>query len=143
MPSLSADLYYQTQAQRDNWNFFDNKGVWYSSSALGIKMQIPIFSSGQRRSKVKMAQIAYDQIGIMEKQLVTSLNLQYDAARNEYLNAYRVYENKQKTENSGKIYNKTTQKYVEGMASSLDLLNTHNQFLNAENAYINSALFAF
>ncbi len=141
MPSLSADLYYQTQAQRDSWNFFDNKGVWYSSSALGIKMQIPIFSSGQRRSKVKMAQIAYDQIGIMEKQLVTSLNLQYDAARNEYLNAYRVYENKQKNRKTAeKIYNKTTQKYVEGMASSLDLLNTHNQFLNAENAYINSAL---
>ena len=140
MPSLVANLYYQTQAQRDEWNFFDN-GSWYSSSAFGVKMQIPIFSSGQRRSKVKMAQIAYDQIGVMEKQLSTSLNLQYDAAKNEYMNAYRVYENKQSSRRiAEKIYNKTTQKYVEGMATSLDILNTHNQFLNTENEYINSAL---
>ncbi len=140
MPSISADLYYQTQAQRDSWNFFNSNGVWYSCSALGVKMQIPIFSSGQRRSKVKMAQIAYDKVGIMENQLITSLNLQYNAAKNEYVNAYRVYENKQKNRRiAEKIYNKTTQKYVEGMASSLDLLNTHNQFLNAERDYINSA----
>ncbi len=141
MPSLSANLNYQTQAQRDNWDFFSTDGIWYSSSFLGVKMQIPIFSSGQRRSKVKQAQIAYEQVGVLEQQLVAQLNLQYDAAKNEYLNAYRVYENKQKNKiTAEKIYNKTTQKYVEGMASSLDLLNTHNQFLNAENQYINSAL---
>ncbi len=140
MPSISANLYYQTQAQRDSWDFFNSDGVWYSSSALGVKMQIPIFSSGQRRSKVKMAQIAYDKIGVVESQLITSLNLQYNAAKNEYMNAYKVYENKQKNRRiAEKIYNKTTQKYIEGMASSLDLLNTHNQFLNAERDYINSA----
>lgn len=141
MPSLSANLNYQTQAQRDDWDFFNSKGVWYSSSFFGIKMQIPIFSSGQRNSKVKRAQIAYSQVEVLEKQLVSQLNLQYDAAKNEYMNAYRVYENKQKSRKTAeKIYNKTTRKYVEGMASSLDLLNTHNQFLNAENEYINSAL---
>jgi len=140
MPSLSANLYYQTQAQRDEWDFF-NSGSWYSSSALGVSMNIPIFSSGQRRSKVKMAQIAYDQIGVMEKQLSSSLNLQYDAAKNEYMNAYRVYENKQASRKTAeKIYRKTTQKYIEGMATSLDILNTHNQFLTTENDYINSAL---
>ncbi len=140
MPSLVADLYYQTQAQRDQWDFFKS-GAWYSSSAFGVKMQIPIFSSGQRKSKVKMAQIAYDQIGVMEKQLTSSLNLQYDAAKNEYMNAYRVYENKQASRKTAeKIYIKTTQKYMEGMATSLDILNTHNQFLTTENEYINSAL---
>jgi len=140
MPTLSANLNYQTQAQREEWDFF-NKGQWYSSSVFGVKMQIPIFSSGQRRSNVKMAQIAYDQIGVMEKQLTSQLNLQYNSAKNEYTNAYRVYENKQLSRRiAEKIYNKTTQKYVEGMATSLDILNTHNQFLNAENEYINATL---
>jgi len=140
LPSLSANLNYQTKAQRDNWDFFD-KGLWYSSSVFGVKMQIPIFSSGQRRSKVKMAKIAYDQTRIREKQLASKLNLQYDAAKNEYLNAYRVFENKQLSRKTAeKIYNKTTQKYIEGMATSLDILNTHNQFLNTEKEYINSAL---
>ncbi len=141
MPTLSANLNYQTQAQREEWNFFDSKGVWYASSVFGVSMQIPVFSSGERRSKVKQAQIAYNQVEVLQEQLESQLNLQYDAAINEYMNAYRVFENKQKNKiTAEKIYNKTTQKYVEGMASSLDLLNTHNQFLDAENQYINSAL---
>lgn len=140
LPFLSANLNYQTQAQRDEWTFF-NDGNWYSSSALGVKLQIPIFSSGERRAKVKQAQIAYDQIGVMEKQLKSQLNIQYNAAKNEYINAYRVYENKQLSRKTAeKIYNKTTQKYIEGMATSLDILNTHNQFLTTENEYINAAL---
>lgn len=141
MPTLSANLYYQTQAQRDEWNFFSSTGKWYGSSALGVTMQIPIFSSGQRRAKVKQAQIAYDQVDVLQQQLESQLNIQYDAAKNEYLNAYRVFENKKKSRvTAEKIYNVTTQKYVQGMATSLDILNTHTQFLNAENDYINSAL---
>ena len=140
MPTLSANLYYQTQAQREEWNFFDSGGKWYSSSALGITMAIPVFSSGMRRSKVKMAQIAYDQTGVLQQQLETQLRIQYNSAKTEYMNAYRVYENKQLNRRTAeKIFNVTTQKYLQGMASSLDILNTHTQFLNAESDYINSA----
>jgi outer membrane protein TolC len=141
MPSIAANLNYQTQAQRDEWNFFSNDGGWYSSSVFGVKMLIPVFSSGKRSSKVKQARIAYEQVTVMEQQLTSQLNLQYDAAINEYMNAYRVFENKQVSRKTAeKIYNKTTQKYIEGMSTSLDILNTHNQFLNAENEYNNSAL---
>lgn len=141
LPTLSANIYYQSQAQRDDWTFFDTKGAWYSSSALGVTMNIPVFSSGQRRSKVKMAQIEFSQVEVMEKQLESQLEIQYDAAKNEYMNAYTVFENKKKSRKTAeKIYNVTTQKYVQGMATSLDILNTHTQFLNTESDYINSAL---
>ena len=92
MPSISANFYYQTQAQREVWDFFNENGTWYSSSALGINMKIPVFSSGQRRSKVKQATITYNQMEVMEIQLVSQLKLQYDAAKNEYMNAYLVFE---------------------------------------------------
>ncbi len=141
LPSLSANLNYQTQAQREQWDFFNKNGIWYNSSVFGVSMKIPIFSSGMRYSKVKQAQIAYEQVEVMEKQLLTQLDLQYSTAKNDYLNAYNVYQNKQKSRKTAeKIYQKTTEKYKLGMASSLDLLNTHNQFLNTENDYINSAL---
>jgi outer membrane protein TolC len=141
MPQLSAVLNYQTQAQREQWDFFKKDGIWYGSSVFGVSMQIPIFSSGMRHSKVKQAQIAYEQVDVLEKQLLSQLDLQYSTAKNEYLNAYNVYLNKQKSRKTAeKIYQKTTEKYKLGMSTSLDLLNTHNQFLNTENDYINSAL---
>jgi outer membrane protein TolC len=141
LPSLSANLNYQTQAQREQWDFFNKDGIWYNSSVFGVSMKIPIFSSGMRYAKVKQAQIAFQQVEVSQKQMSSQLDIQYSTAKNEYLNAYNVYVNKQKSRlNAEKIYKKTTEKYSVGMATSLDLLNTHNQFMNTESEYINAAL---
>ena len=141
MPSLMANINLQTNAQRNQWDFFDPKGKWYASSVFGIGLQVPIWSSGERDAKVKQAKIAYDQMGVMEDQLITTLKLQHQTAQNEYLNAHSVYLNKDKARKvAEKIFKTTSIKFTEGMASSLDILNTQNQFLNAEKDYINSAL---
>jgi len=141
MPSLMANINLQTNAQRNQWDFFDPKGKWYASSVFGISLQVPIWSSGERDAKVKQARIAYDQMGVLEDQLITTLKLQHQTAQNEYLNAYSVYLNKDKARKvAEKIFKTTSIKYTEGMASSLDILNTQNQFLNAEQDYINAAL---
>ncbi|MDP2724615.1 MAG: TolC family protein [Bacteroidales bacterium] len=141
LPSLSANLNYQTQAQREQWDFFNKDGMWYNSSVFGVSMKIPIFSSGMRYAKVKQAQIAFQQVEVSQKQMTLQLDIQYSTAKNEYLNAYNVYVNKQKSRlNAEKIYKKTTEKYSVGMATSLDLLNTHNQFMNTESEYINAEL---
>jgi len=142
MPSLSANLYYRTQAQRDVWNFFvfDDNHKWYGSSTLGISMKIPIFSSGMRSSKLKQAKLVVEQMDIMQDQLESRLSLQYNNFKTEYLNAYKVYINKDKNRKiAEKIYLKTTEKYKQGMAGSLDILNTHNQFLSAERDYLTAS----
>ena len=141
LPSLMANLNAGTNAQRESWDFFDTKGKWYFSAFWGVTMKIPILSGGQRMAKVKQAKISFDQINLMEKQLITQLKLQYKTIRNDYLNAYLVLQNKQKNRVvAKKIYNKTQEKYINGMAGSLDILNTHTQFLTAENQYITASL---
>jgi len=73
--------------------------------------------------------------------LATSLKLQYDAARNEYLNALTVYKNKDRARKvADKILKTTRVKFTEGMASSLDILNTQNQYLTSEQDYITAAI---
>jgi len=141
LPSLSASLNAVTNAQRNSWNFFEPNEKWYFSSYWGVTMNIPILSGGERTSKVKQAKIAFEQVNLMEKQLVTQLQLQYKTARNDYLNALLVLKNKQRNRVvAQKIYNKTQEKYINGMASSLDILNTHSQYLTAENDFISASL---
>ena len=141
LPSLSANLNAGTNAQRNSWDFFDTSKKWYFSSYWGVTMNIPILSGGERTSKVKQAKIAFEQVNLMEKQLVTQLQLQYQTARNDYLNALLVLKNKQRNRVvAQKIYNKTQEKYINGMASSLDILNTHSQYLTAENDFISASL---
>jgi outer membrane protein TolC len=141
MPTLAANINVMTNAQRDQWDFFDPGGIWYTSSAFGVSLQIPIWSSGERDAKVKQAKIAFDQITVLEDQLITTLKLQFQTAQNEYINAFTVYKNKEKARKvAEKIFSTTSIKFTEGMASSLDILNTQNQFLSAEQDYINAAL---
>jgi outer membrane protein TolC len=140
-PSLMANLNAGTNAQRDEWNFFDSKGKWYFSAFWGVTMKIPILSGGMRMAKVNQAKIAFEQINLMEKQMVTQLQLQYQTIKNDYMNTLLVLQNKKKnTAVAKKIYQKTQEKYKNGMASSLDILNTHSQFLTAENQYITASI---
>jgi len=141
MPTLMANINLQTNAQSNTWDFFNTSQRWYASSIFGVSLQVPLWSSGERAAKVKQAQIAYDQIEVRQDQLVNSLNLQYDAALNEYFNAFTVYQNKEKAKQvAEKIFMKTSVKFTEGMASSLDILNTQTQFLQSEQDYINASL---
>lgn len=141
MPTLLASINLQTNAQTDTWSFLSIDQRWYASSVFGVSLQMPIWSSGERAAKVKQAKIAYDQIEVRQDQLVNSLNLQYNAALNEYFNAFTVYENKEKAKLvAEKIFKKTSVKFTEGMASSLDILNTQTQFLQSEQDYINASL---
>ena len=137
MPSLSAFLSYQTQAQRSNWNFFDPKGKWYGSSFWGVEMNIPIWSSGVRRARVQQARINLDKINIADQKLRTGLSIQVKTARSEFNNAYLVMMNKSLAMNTAeKILRITSEKYREGLSSSLDLLQANNQFLGNTSDYI-------
>lgn len=138
-PTLAASINLQTNAQRNTWDFTNPDGKWYTSSVFGVNLLVPLWSSGERRAKVKQAQIAYEQIGVQQDQLKVSLNLQYQTALNEYFNAFSVYQNRDKSRKvAAKIFNTTSIKFTEGMASSLDILNTQNQFLESERAFIES-----
>lgn len=136
-PTLAATINLQTNAQRNSWNFFNTSEKWYTSSVFGVSLVVPIWSSGERRARVKQAQIAYEQIGVLQDQLKVSLGLQYQTALNEYFNAFTVYRNRDKSRKvAAKIFNTTSIKFSEGMASSIDILNTQTQFLDSERAFI-------
>ncbi len=143
LPTINGILSYETQAQRPVWNFF-NSGSWYQSAVVGVTMSIPIFSSGSRASQLKQAKIAYQQSEVLEQQTENQLKIQYRTLQNDYNNSKSIYANKERNRAvAEKIYQKTLEKFRQGMATSLDLLSTHNQFLNAENDYINAGLNLF
>ncbi len=140
-PSISGIVSANTNAQRDQWNFFNTDKKWYFSSFWGLTLNIPILSGGSRAAKVEQAKIAFEQINIAEKQMATSLQLKFQSLQSDYINALLVLKNKEKNRKvAKKIYDKTRTKYLNGMAGSLDILNTHTQLMNAENDYVTASL---
>ncbi|MBN1387777.1 MAG: TolC family protein [Bacteroidales bacterium] len=137
LPSFSAFYSWNKNGMGDKLN--DMR--WFPNSMLGFQVSIPIFASGQRYSRIRQAQIELekavtnknlvsDQLLLQEKQLRFNLinaRDQYDTQRENVDVAYRVYES---VEN----------KYREGVASSLDLTQAHNNYLQAENNYISALM---
>jgi outer membrane protein TolC len=108
---------------------------------VGVSLNFPIFSSGQRMMVVGEAKIDYDKAVNAKTLAEQNLEMEFEQAKNDYITSYNNYTtNKDNLDLSKKIYNKTLIKYKEGMATSIELTQQQNQFLGTEGNYFNSIL---
>ena len=140
-PTMSAYYQYQKNGLRDQFDFFDFSKNWFPSQVIGVQLDIPIWSSGMRKYKVNQAKLALNKAQVQDTELQQRLNLTVETYRNEFNNAYLIYNNRIKNlDIAKKIYQKTEIKYKEGISTSLDLSTAYNQYLQAEIDYLTSIL---
>ncbi|MEI6899893.1 MAG: TolC family protein [Bacteroidota bacterium] len=136
-PTLSGFLGASANAQRSGWTFFNDKYPWYGTANWGVSLQIPIWSSGNRKYTVDQAYLNWQKMKVNEEKTKTALDLQVAQTKSDFNNAYLVYLNKQKgLDLSTRIYVKTMKKYREGMSGSTELNQKYNQFLQSEKDYL-------
>jgi len=139
LPSLDASFLNNWMAMRNQFNFFDADQNWYYSSVLGFTLNIPIFSSGNKRAQVSERKIEYEKAMNAKKLTSDGLILQHQQARSDFISAYDQYLNeKENIDISAKVLEKTRIKVREGMASSLDFTQVNNQYLQTETNYISA-----
>jgi len=137
MPTLSAYLSHQQMAMRNDFNFFSNEGDWYPATMLGVSLSIPVFSSGMRKSRIGQARITLEKTKNSKQDLANALELKVQQARINFRTAYRKYLNeKNNIELAHKIHDRTSTKYKEGMASSLELTIATEQLTGAQTGII-------
>ena len=140
-PNLSGYYSFQQDAQRGKFDIFNGDGTWYTSQMAGLQLNVPIFSSGNRKYKVQQAKLELDKLKVMDDQLKQGLTLKVRTVKSEFNNSYMIYKNKQMSvENAEKIYEKTNVKYKEGLSTSLELSQTYNQYLTSQIDYLTSIL---
>ena len=104
---------------------------------VGVNLSLPIFSSGQRLSVVHQKRMALEKAKNTRHLVSSSLAMQSSQYQNELKLKLEKYQNQKKSkELSDEIYQRTLEKYKQGMASSMDLMNSQNQYLtNLTNYY--------
>jgi len=137
-PSIAAFFNYTLTAMRNEFNFFrNNDESWFPSMIAGINITIPIFDSGIKAAKIQQAKYQLQKIRNSKKQVEEGLQLQYTQAKSEFSDALKNSKtNVTNVQLARKIYNKAAIKYKEGLIASLELIQLHNQYLNAEATYI-------
>lgn len=135
LPTVSAFYNHQENMMSNDFEVFSG-GKWYPANIVGLSINIPVFSSGQRLSKVSQQKIELDKVQNSKYQLSESLNMQVVQARLQFQNAFDTYNlQKENKTLSEKIYTDYQTKYSSGMASSLELTQSQLQYLNTEQAY--------
>ncbi len=141
LPNLSAFYTYQQNAQRNKIDFTASDQPWFTSQILGINLNVPIFSSGNRKFRVQQSQLQLDKLKVSDEQLKQGLSLKIITLKSDFNNSFLIYSNKKLSlGNAEKIYEKNEMKYKEGLVSSLDLSQSYNQYLTSQIDYLGSIL---
>lgn len=140
-PTLSAFATHQQSAMRNEFDLFEPNKSWFPVTIIGITLDIPVLSSGQRLAKNQQAKLALHKAQNNKLMARDAASLELNQARTLYANAReRLKEQITGRTFSKKIYENTRIKYQEGLSSSLSLTQTQSQFLMAENNYYIAAM---
>jgi outer membrane protein TolC len=139
LPTIAAFGTYQYNAQRDEFNFFDTDKDWFNTGIIGISMQIPIFNSGAKFFKIQQSRIELKQAENTKRKVEEGLALQYSQVKSELKSNFDIYQNnKDNMQLSKEVFDKTLEKYKEGISSNLELIQVHNQYLSTQSEYFKS-----
>ncbi|MEZ5012922.1 MAG: TolC family protein [Chitinophagales bacterium] len=139
LPTVALYGQYNTNAQRNAFNFFSSGEPWFQVGLVGVKMDIPIFSGMQRQSNVTSAQVGLEKARLDQQNATQGILLEIQKTQTDYTNAIADLETQQKNiELAQKIYNTALIKYREGVGSSLELNNAESTLYGAQGNYIAS-----
>jgi outer membrane protein TolC len=108
---------------------------------VGINLSFPIFTSGQRSSRVSQARYKLEKSQLDKEDAGLGLIMEFETALSYYQTAYNNFKtNSESIILSKRIYDKTLIKYQEGVSTSFELSQNQTQFLTSESNYYNSIL---
>jgi outer membrane protein TolC len=98
---------------------------------FGVNLNLPIFASGQRKALINQRELEVEKRENTRLFVSSSLIMQANQMKSDVEIKAEKYKNqKLSKELTDEIYQRTLEKYKQGMVTSLDLANTQNQYLN-------------
>lgn len=137
LPSLSAFGNGSYQFQNDNFNDLYDKS--FPTVVVGLRLNVPIFSGGQRYQKVKQAEFAVQKSQNDLFQAKNSINLDIENSITNYTNSINSLESQQRNlDLANEVLRVTKIKYEQGVGSSIEVTQAQTSLKEAENNYINA-----
>lgn len=139
LPTLSAFGKYGTMAQGDDLS--RSYDQWFGYSAIGLKLNMPVFSGLRRISQIQQSEIALDNLREQQRQSLLNWEMDYRSADTRLLTSTSTVTNDQESLLlAERVFAATNIQYQRGVASMSDLLNADYQLKEARNNYTTSLL---
>ncbi len=140
LPSLAAYGNYYKNAQRNEFNFF-NDGAWFTSSLIGLKLSVPIFDGFAKKARVDKAKLELEKTKNNLEYLKASIDNDVAQSKLKMTSAVLTIDNQKKNMLlAEQVYNTTKLKYEQGLGSNQEIYNAQTELKVAQNNYY-SALY--
>jgi outer membrane protein len=124
LPSIAAFYNHQEKWKTPLFDFAPK-------NVFGVNLSLPIFSSGQRSASVFQKRMAFEKATNNKLYVGNTLIMQSGQYQNDLrtkLEKFRIQ--KKSMDLSDNIYQRTLEKYKQGISSSMELMTIQNQYLN-------------
>ena len=110
-------------------------------NAVSLNLSMPLWSSGKRAASVVEKKIALEEARNTFAETANNLGIQNDQLRYNLQNGYETYMNeKDNMAVTQRVFESTTNKFNQGAASNLDLVNASNDLITAQSSYVQAVL---
>jgi len=109
--------------------------------AAGFTMSIPIYAGGAKKAQLTQAKIELDKANRTKALLEEQLELQHNQLSFNLTSAYENYQTqKENVEIAKEVFANISDKYQQGVISTLDLTQANGNYLQAENNYVTTVM---
>jgi len=135
IPTLSLNAHYNQTRQANSFTLAH--GVSYSSSAVSLRVNVPIFSGFSTNSKIQKAKFEWEKSMNQRSALELSINNEIETAKNNFNSAVVSMDYQRKNmELAEKVYNQTKKKYEMGTGSQTEINTAQTDLKQAQTNYI-------
>lgn len=132
LPTISA---YYNHTEKLKSPAFD----FAPKDLIGVNFSLPLFSSGEKLAVVSQRKMDLEKAQNTRRYVSSSLAMQASQYQSDLKLKLEKYQNQLKSKQlSDDIYQRTLEKYKQGVASSMDLMNSQNQYLTNLTDYYQS-----
>jgi len=141
LPSLSAFINGGYAGNNEEFNFLTKDQRWFGSSLIGVSLNVPIFSSGQRSAKTQRAKINLEKAENNLSETEKQLKFQIASAKSNYQFAIEQFNtSKENLTLAERIEKKNQTKFFEGITTSFDLRQAQQQLYSTQQEYLQAML---
>jgi outer membrane protein TolC len=143
LPTLNGFFQHTYNAYRNEFDFFTNN-QWFPQTFVGVQLNVPVLSGGQRYYKIQQAKIVLMKNENQITQLTQSLKMQEIQSKNNLSAALELLDlQKANIELADRIYRNALVKESIGSQGSVEVTQKYNQLLLAQAQLIESKISVF
>lgn len=130
-PTLSAFGNYQYQTEDDSFDFGDYN--WVNTAAVGMSVQIPIFSGNSQRERITQAQIGVKQAEVQRTAAEEALFTEFQSVVNRLEQIkQRIEASERAIQQAERAYQLSLMRFEQGMGTQIEINNSELAYATSQ-----------